>query len=224
MCFKDPLSHPYSIASGHDYGRLGDLPDLNFVTKNTLSLVRMFGQTTHLNSKTCSGHVITFDSNGPNVCCSSMLEALDENCVPHVTFIGSREKWRVEKQKYKNLYTISAHSVFAWLDVLCEINPLQVDRGIKFENKSSIRNKISELNKLMEAAVIVTNDKTISKIDEMKSGDRHGEDENAKKYDASKTEMLIRELCLVNENECFSNGTENADKCIIDALKLIDNS
>ena len=191
VCFKDPLSHPYSIASGHDYGRLSDLPNLNFITKSTLSLVRMFGQTIHLNSKTCSGHVITFDSNGPKVCSSSMLEALDENCAPHVTFIGSREKWRVDKQKYRNLYSISAQSVFAWLDVLSEINPLYLDRKIKFESKSSIRNKISELNSCIEAAVIITNDKTINKIDEMKSGDRYGEDENVKKEDASEREMLI---------------------------------
>ena len=41
----------------------------------------------------------------------------------------------------------------------------------------------------------------------MKSIFMPGKDENTKKEDASVTEMLIRELCLVNENKCFINGT-----------------
>jgi hypothetical protein len=107
---------------------------------------------------------------------------------------------------------------------LCDINPLYLDRKIKFENKSSIREKINELNACAEAAVIITNDKTVNKLDEIKSGDRYGKDEAIKVEDSSETEMLIRELCLVNENECFSNGTENAAKNIIDALKIEDES
>ena len=219
-CCKDPLSYPYSIASGHDYNRLGDLLDLNLVAKNALLLVRMFGQTVHLNSKTCSGYVITFDSNGPQVCSSSMLEALDENCIPHVTFVGSKEKWRIEKQKHKNLCSTSAPAVFSWLDVLCNINSTFIKKNIQFNDKSAIESKIKELNENTELSVIVTCNEAVSKLDELKLGDRHGEDEIVADNNTNDNDMLTRELCLVNENECFSNENENTAKHIVDILKL----
>ena len=145
-CFKDPLSHPFSIANGYDYGRIGNLPSLILVTKNTISLVRMFRQTLHLNSKTHSGYAITFDSNGPQVCTKTMLEALDENCIPQVTFIGSKDKWRIEKKKYKNLYSISAEALFSWLDVLCDSNDLFTNRKIHLNEREEIIAKINHLN------------------------------------------------------------------------------
>ena len=79
---KDPLSYAYSIASGHNYRRIDSLLELNLVIKNVISLVRSFGQTIHLNSRTHSSHAITFDSNGPQISISSMLETLNNNCLP----------------------------------------------------------------------------------------------------------------------------------------------
>ena len=57
-----------------------------------------------------------------------------------------------------------------------------------------------------------------------KSADRDDKNEKAKIEDASEIVMLIRESCLVNKNECYSNDTENLDENIMDALKLNDNS
>ena len=68
--------------------------------------------------------------------------------------------------------------------------------------------------------MIITNNETTNKLDEMKSSNRHRKDEAAKIEDSSEIEMLIRELCLVNENEYFRNGNENNTKNFIDALKL----
>ena len=101
---------------------------------------------------------------------------------------------------------------------------MHLEREIKFENEVKIRDKISELNAWTEAAVIITNNETINKLDKMKSGDRYRKDEAMKIEDISETSLLIRELCLVNENACFSNGAENATKNIIDELKLKDKS
>ena len=78
--FKDPLSYSCSIISSYDHRRIDNLPNLNFITKNTFSLVRMLSQTIYLSSKICSVH-IKFDSNSPQVYTNSMLEALDKNCI-----------------------------------------------------------------------------------------------------------------------------------------------
>ena len=223
-CYKDPLSHPYSIANGHDYGRIGKLPNLNFVTKNTISLVRLFGQTMHLNSKTRSGHTITFDSNGPQVCVSSMLEALDENCIPQVTFIGTKEKWRIEQKKYKNLYSISATAVFAWLDILSNINDMFLSKKISFSERESVKSRIAELNELIANSAIVTNDSIISKIDELKSGDRYGSDESIQNNNSNDDNMLLREVCLVNDKKLFTNETSNIAKKLVETLNLKSNT
>ena len=102
-CFKDPLGYPFSIANGYDYGRISNLPDLNLVTKNSISLVRIVRKTINLNSQTHSSYARKFNSNGPQVCAKTILEALDEKYIPQVTFIGSKDKWRIEKEKIQKL-------------------------------------------------------------------------------------------------------------------------
>ena len=42
----------------------------------------------------------------------------------------------------------------------------------------------------------------------------------SKSESESETEMIMREVCLVNDKNCFSNGTENVAKHLIDTLKI----
>ena len=44
QCAKDPCDSEFSIARGHDYGRLGDLPELNNVSRNAILPVRTLGK------------------------------------------------------------------------------------------------------------------------------------------------------------------------------------
>ena len=72
FCMPDPRRNTFSIASGHDYGRRGDLPDLSDVAKTCISAVRRFGLELSLSGQHSSGHAIHFQSDGPTVCATSL--------------------------------------------------------------------------------------------------------------------------------------------------------
>ena len=103
-CFNNPLDHKYSIANGHDYGIISSLPTLNKPSQNSISLLRLFGSAIHINEATCSGHCISFESDGPHVCANRVLPALEAKASVHVTFVGTKDQWRIARNQYKNLY------------------------------------------------------------------------------------------------------------------------
>ena len=126
----------------------------------------------------------------------------------------------LKRKKHKNLHSISAEAVFAWLDVLCDSNDLFAKRTIQFNEREAIIAMINDLNNTAKSAAVVTSDLKVSKLDEVKEGDRFRSDGIEKNESCSDDEMLIREVCLVNCNECFSNGTESMTKDLINSLKL----
>lgn len=114
-CACDPRSHPFSIASGHDYGRAGALPKLNEMELNCIAPVRRFGLELTLSGQHVTGHVICFPADGP-VQCSRMLPNTDNSC--RVTFVGSKEQWRIKKRCFRKVYRVDAGAICEWLRVL----------------------------------------------------------------------------------------------------------
>ena len=64
---KNPIENQFSIANGHDYGRIGNLPKLSNVAQNAISPIRIFGQTLKINDRTCIGHFVSFTSDGQDM-------------------------------------------------------------------------------------------------------------------------------------------------------------
>ena len=108
--------------------------------------MRLFGWSIHKNDKTSSGHFISFSSGDPYVCASKILPAIDNTDSLPVTFIGTKEKWRVDHKNYKNLYHISANDVFNWLKVMCDCNELFIEKGISIDRSKQARES-SDQNK-----------------------------------------------------------------------------
>jgi len=163
-CFMSPLQHPYSIARGHDYGIISSLPELSKPSQNSISLMRLFGWTVHINDKTSRGHCISYSSDGPSVCASKILPAIDNNYSPQVTFIGTKEQWRVDRKNYKNVCHISANDVFDRLKVMCDCNELFIEKTISIDHSNKAIESIEQHNKEMDEAVIVTLDRNIHAI------------------------------------------------------------
>jgi len=68
----------------------------------------------------------------------------------------------------------------------------------------------------------VTADLIVNKLDEVKASNYYRSDKITKKESSNNNEILLREVCVVNDKEWFSNGTENIAKSLIDTLKLKD--
>ena len=109
--FENNLEHRCIIARGNDHVIIVSLPELIKPSQNTISLMRLFGWTIHMNNKTSSGHYIDFASDSPSVCTKN-LPTIDNNYSPQVTFIGVKEQWRMDRKNYKNVYHISATVFF----------------------------------------------------------------------------------------------------------------
>jgi hypothetical protein len=105
LCNSNPLSHEYSIASGHDYGRLKYFPLLNALTLAVCSSVRNYNIDVLLKPRHATGHSICFPSSGP-VELADELPCSHSSRQPKFTFLGPKELWRKEGRHYKNLFSI----------------------------------------------------------------------------------------------------------------------
>ena len=88
--------------------------------------------------------------------------------------------------------------------------------------REAIIAKINCLNQTAESEAIVTNNSKVSKLDEVKEGNRCISDAIANNNVPNDDEVLPREFCLINDKKCFSNSTENIAKNLIHALQLKD--
>lgn len=95
-CACDPRKSAFSIASGHDYGRPGSLPELGEVASKCIAPVRAFKLEITVSGKHAIGHVICFPSDGP-VKCSKIIPCTSKKYIPRVTFVGPRKDWKVRK-------------------------------------------------------------------------------------------------------------------------------
>ena len=175
FCMPDPRRNTFSIASGHDYGRRGDLPDLSDVAKTCISAVRRFGLELSLSGQHSSGHAIHFQSDGPTVCATS-LPRVGEECVPRVTFVGPADHWRVKKKQFRKLYAIPADDVYAWLRVLSAVNNIFRRNNIVVDTSRARRHALEKLQQSIEKNVQCTTAAYVNIIDAETSGERYGED------------------------------------------------
>ena len=182
QCAKALCDSECSIARGHDYGRLGDLPELNNVSRNAISPVRIFGQTLSVNGSKCLGHSISFKSDGPLVISEKTLPSLEDHLLPQITFLGSNEQWRKDKGIYKNSYSISAKDLFSWLDVLSNVNSLFKKMSVKIDKSERVKELLKSCENKIEEAMIFESNKKIEKLDDAVVGDRFGNDMDSDAY------------------------------------------
>ena len=170
-CVPEPRANQFSIASGHDYGRQGDLPDLTDVAKSCISPVRRFGLELSLSGMQCSGQAIHFPSDGPVVCAASLPRVGDE-CVPRVTFVGSHEQWRVTKHKFRKLYALPVDDVYAWLRVLSVVNNVFARKQIRVDESRARRHALEQLQQRIEENVLCTTAEYVRNVDAQTSGEQ----------------------------------------------------
>ena len=226
-CYKDPTSYCFSIASGHDYGIISSLPTLTITEKNAISPFRLFGNAVHINKKTCSGHFISFASDGPSTISSKILPIIDTKSLPQVTFIGTKEQWRIDQKKYSNLHSVSADNIYEWLNVLCDCNEFFRDKGIQIDSTEKKKKEIKEANDIIEKSVIITLDKNINALDEIKAGDRYGEDllpvQNESKTDNSTDEeandLFVTNACVMQDTEHLNFSKKRFAKTLHEYIK-----
>ena len=89
-CSENPIEHQFSIANGHDYGRIGNLPKLSNIAQNAISPIRIFGQTLKINDRTCIGHFFSFTSDGLDMMVKKILPSLSKEELIQITFIGGK--------------------------------------------------------------------------------------------------------------------------------------
>ncbi|KAG1691100.1 hypothetical protein DVH05_027175, partial [Phytophthora capsici] len=175
-CYTNPRSCKFSVASGHDYGRIGQLPSLNDVSLACITPTRCFGLELSLSGKHSSGHAICFPTNGPNVI-SRTLPNIDPECAPRVTFIGPMETWRIHKKKFLKLFEISADSVYKWLAVLARVNNVFIDEGIEIVDNPRRREFLRELEASIQSEVCIADSTVVSGLDQ-EAGSEFGERDN----------------------------------------------
>ncbi|KAG1695179.1 hypothetical protein DVH05_020820 [Phytophthora capsici] len=167
-CRKDPRQNKFSVASGHDYGRIGQLPDLNEVEVSCISPARCFGLELSLSGKHSKGHAICFPTDGPFEL-SRVLPRVDDRCVPRVTFIGPRETWRIAKKKFSKLYAISGANVYRWLTVLGSMNNIFKEEGIQIEDSPERRILLQELELMIQDGVQISDSAEAGALADMPS-------------------------------------------------------
>ncbi|KAG1711916.1 hypothetical protein DVH05_009157 [Phytophthora capsici] len=174
-CSVDARKSKFSVACGHDYGRIGSLPVLSDAAVNCITPTRCFGVEISLSGKHCSGHSICFPSDGPNKL-SNVLPDLDPQCMPRVTFIGPREEWRVQQQKYRGLYAIPPDDVYKVLSVLAHVNNIFKEEDILIEDTSDRRRALHAMEEAIHANVSVIHNDAANSADEQATSERFSAD------------------------------------------------
>ena len=161
-CNINPLDHPYSLASGHDYGRRGKLKKLNDNSWNAILPVRPYNIDILLRENHSTGHCIFFPSDGP-VEISKVLPHLPENELPQATFLGPLGKWVKKKQSYRFLYEMQIEEQYKWLDVWKKIgHPSYKD--IEIDSSDRKKEYLKSVIEKIEEHVIITEDKDINSM------------------------------------------------------------
>ena len=160
---RDPYNNKYSIASGHDYGRRSKFPDLCGITLSAVVPVRNYNIDVLVKANHATGHSICFPSNGPAES-SKELPCIDPERMPHVTFLGPKDRWRKEKGQWKHLYNLDCDKAYEALRIWVGLkNP--AFEGITIVDSAEKRAQLEqEVSKLVEEAMIVTEDETIAGI------------------------------------------------------------
>ncbi|OWZ23122.1 LOW QUALITY PROTEIN: hypothetical protein PHMEG_0002044 [Phytophthora megakarya] len=218
LCAADPKKVPFSIASGHDYGRSGDLPDLNDVAAKCISPVRSFGLSIVASGKHSIGHSICFPSTGPSAC-SKVLPCSDMDCVPKVTFIEPREEWRVKKESYRNLYDLPVDSMYSWLSVLMNTHAFFKSAGIVVDTSEGAKEALRTLESTIHNLVDTVCSVEATTIDEAVVSERFG----AEYADGNPADpVLTKSAVLKTVDGLDSSITNAAVEAMIDMIQPLE--
>ncbi|OWZ05539.1 hypothetical protein PHMEG_00022357 [Phytophthora megakarya] len=163
-CCDDARKNKFSVASGHDYGRIDQLPKLNDISTNCIAPVRCFGIELSLSRTHSTGHSICFPSDGP-LQVASILPAVDSHCLARVTFIGPAEEWRVQQQKYRKLYDIPVNDIYKWLSVLCRLNNIFREENIEIDTSDQRCAELQGLGDAISDGVVCDSSHAIHVLD-----------------------------------------------------------
>ncbi|KAF4044883.1 Helitron helicase-like domain-containing protein [Phytophthora infestans] len=192
-CALNPRQVPYSIASGHDYGRRGDLPVLNEISSNSICPVRRFGLEISLSGKHMTGHVICFASDGP-VQCTKSLPRTDSDSMPHVTFIGPKEKWRIQKRKFSQFFYLPEDDIYRWLAVLSRTHSYWRREEIVVDDSCHRRAAVRDLKHSIQQHVVIvaseTSERLVDAVCSGPTGDSGGGEADSSNILLEKAAML----------------------------------
>ena len=180
-CEANPLNHPYSIASGHDYGRLKKFPKINGVTLGAVVTVRNYNISLSIKSNHSTGNSICFPSNGA-VQTAKHLPVVDVDRIPHVTFLGPKDRWRKEKKRWRHLYRLDSEMAYEALRIWRGLNNTTFD-GVEVNdtpgNRAALERKALEL---IEQSLIISENPTVQGVSDAAEAD-YNENENAPNAD-----------------------------------------
>ncbi|GMF34354.1 unnamed protein product [Phytophthora lilii] len=162
QCKVDPRKSKYSVAAGHDYGRVGQLPALNDVSLACISPARL---ELSLSEEHSTGNAICFPLNGPCEL-ARVLPNIDDACTPRVTFIGSLETWRIRRKLYLRLFDIPVDDVYEWLHALPGLNNIYKEKGIEVVYTPERRRLLRDIEASIKKNVHIADSAVASELDE----------------------------------------------------------
>ena len=168
QCATDPRANgkwypPFSIAKGHDYGRLGDVPKLNDISMNVIRPVRAYNIDLLVPSNHTTAHAICFPSDGP-VQFSKFLPDLPKDTNMHVTFLGPQETWRKSSQRYRGLYTVNVPGIYKWIKLLKDLHH-PAFKDIQIDESPEMVERLSDLCRIIEEEATCCNNEDVAAMD-----------------------------------------------------------
>jgi hypothetical protein len=162
VCAKNPLSNPFSLANGHDYGRLGKLPELNTTTRHAISPVQCQNIDVLVRENHCIGHSIAYPQDG-SIEWNKVLPVEDVLNRPRVTFLGPRESWRKIQHKYKHLFDIDTDAAYRYLDVWVALkNPSFHD--IVINSSGEMKERLGKVGSEIAQSVVCSDDNALGSM------------------------------------------------------------
>jgi hypothetical protein len=161
-CADDPLQHKYSLANGHDYGRLEKFPDLSGMTLATVVPVRNYNIDILLRENHATGHSICFPSSGP-VEAAKELPCHDIARLPLVTFLGPKDKWRIDQKKWQSVYNINIENAYKALKIWKQLGN-EAFESVTIDDSVEKHKLLASMPTQVDANVIVTDNPCVSGV------------------------------------------------------------
>ena len=151
-CFEDPTEYEFSLASGHDYGRLKHFPKLSGMTLNTVTPVRNYNINITVRPNHAVGHSICFPSSGP-IEAAKELPCHDITRLPQVTFLGPNDLWRKAQSKWRHLYEVKVDDAYNALRIWTQLRNPNFD-GVEIVDTPEKRELLGMITDQVERDII----------------------------------------------------------------------
>jgi len=211
-CMENPREQLFSIANGHDYGRYGELPELNDIALGCISPIRHFGVEVTVSGKHSIGHSICFPSDGPQQC-SNVIPQLSDEKLPRISFIGPREKWRIVQKKYRHLYNLPVESMYKWMKVLVHLHSFYKENDIIINESDTTKQNIVQFERTIEENVLISDSTDAENIDDKIIQERYGED-----YNENATDCIIKKSAVLHSMENCDSPLNSGIEAMLDII------